>query len=473
MPSYKPSEFAMPSVTTKQFEDIIKEIVQYCITTGRWSEQAPIYGHGSPGIGKSAIAEGAIRAIEEITGQKTHLHIIEANQLEIGEFGYNIADMPGRVTFAHVAALYKDFKCWVGSFLPKFWQGKIGEYQSEVEKLAQAEADALPIAKWFRNGKYPDPNSEDCHLVLIEELGSALPSQQALLHALLLNRRAGQTPLPKKTIIIAVGNLVTDKGHVMEITSPVANRCQHYEVSIDTDRWLEIAVQNQIDPLITSFHRNTKGIRLSPQGMTQYGPGNYAFGTGRSWFAAHETLQILKMKREGRLGTSIDEKQFFEELRYRMQSHVGSASAIEFAAFVESVNDAPDINKILSVANIDDLDKYVPQRSSDDRENGRKMGMVYFMLDAISQQMAFSDPAKDTKARDIWERGLWFMKKVAAIWGNNIAVIGVLNIKSVNPTMNMGNIAIIGGSEIVAWLGKDAQGNFEARKILQNELIAR
>ncbi|MNY85689.1 hypothetical protein D3C78_18890 [compost metagenome] len=427
--NFQTSEYAIPVVSTKEFEEEIKLNVQYAMATGRWDKIAPLYGHGSPGIGKSALAESAVRIVEEITGEKAVLSILDAPQIEHTEAGYVVADINSADT-------------------------------------------EFPEAKFFRNSKYPHPESESIHVFVIEELSSASPSQQVILHPVLLDRRLGPNKLPKRTIIFVLGNLVSDKGHVIDIMSPVANRCKHMIVTPDLDRWLAVAMENGIDPEITAFHRSNRGSRLAVSDMKAYGKGNYAFFSPRAWFAAHESLAARKM--------------FDKEITTAtLQGHVGATAAIDFIAYRDTIKDAPTLDKIFE-AKENELAALVPATSSDTEANARNLGLTYYLIDSLSQYMVANNPdmfptsadannSENKKSRErnahIWKQSLLFMKEIAAVWGNSIAVIGIINIRSKNSSL-LGCVARFGTPDIVAWLGSGSTATIEEYKVLKNMLLA-
>ncbi len=452
--------FAIPEITTVEFESRLAETVRYAFETDSWHELPPIMGHGSPGTGKSAIARQLQQKVEAILAEKgiskkVFVHIIEANRLEIGAFGYPIADQPNRIDRKFVALIWKDMKKFFSNLI---WRSfSKGEENKETISVDLGN-DELPVAKWYRNEVVPDPRSEDIHIVIIEELASAIPAQQSFLHSVLLDKEFGPVKAPKHTMVIALGNLHTDKGHVVDITSPVANRCKHYIIKPELEGWLAHAADRNAEPELLAFQRMTQGSMLSVTSMKDYGKGNFAFYSSRSNLNGVDK-EIKIAKRFSRLVDLRD-----------IQANVGIEYATKFMAFMDSLTELPKMEVILATKP-EEMYKHVPQMKSDTSEQSKQMGRVYFLIECLSQYMIqhpASEKSKDN--HEVWNKLLHFLKAIAKVWGNSIAIIAVVNIYRVNQQW-LGLIARIGGQEIIAWLGGESKENFQMVQNMKKHLL--
>jgi hypothetical protein len=456
----KQTIYAVPEITTAEFEDKLLEMVRFAYETDCWHELPPIFGHGSPGTGKSAIARQLKAKIEKMLAdlkvdKKVFLHIIDAPHLEIGAFGYPIAEPANRIDRKFIALIWKDAKKFLGNLIHKCF-GK-GEENKEIISVDLGN-DESPVAKWYRNEMIPDPRSEDIHIVIIEELASAMPSQQSLLHPVLLDKEFGPDKAPKRTIVISLGNMHTDKGHVIDITSPVANRCKHYIIKPELEGWLEYAFDQGAEAELLAFHRMTQGSMLSITSMKDYGKGNFAFYSPRS--------NLNGVDKELKIAKRFSRKVGLRDI----QANVGIEFATKFMAYLDSLTELPSMEKILATK-VEEMHTFVPQMKSDSKEQAAQMGRVYFLIECLSQYMIQHPAAEKTNDNhEVWNKLLHFLKSLAKVWGNSIAIIAVVNIYRSN-NQYLGLVARIGGQEIISWLGGETKENFQMVKDLKKHLL--
>jgi len=111
--------------------------------------------------------------------------------------------------------------------------------------------------------------------------------------------------------------------------APLANRFSHFELDTHLDDWVAWAYANGIDERLIAF------LRFRPELLFDFDPAHnpVAFPSPRSWEFAHRALQ--------KFGTHSN------LLVATLQACVGPAAGIELAAFVENLDQLPDIDAIV------------------------------------------------------------------------------------------------------------------------------
>ena len=166
-------------------------------------------------------------------------------------------------------------------------------------------------------------------ILFLDEITSAAPTVSTAAYQLILDRRLGDYFIPDGWAIFAAGNRQGDRGVTYSMPAPLANRFTHYEVEAHLDDWVAWAHGRGIDERIIGF------LRFRPDLLFNFDPAHnpIAFPSPRSWEFAHRAL-----------------KKFIEMpvlLRDALQACVGPAAGIEVKAFVDSMDQLPDIDGIL------------------------------------------------------------------------------------------------------------------------------
>ena len=167
-------------------------------------------------------------------------------------------------------------------------------------------------------------------ILFLDEITSAPPSVSAAAYQLILDRRLGEYEVPQGWAIIAAGNRQGDRGVTYSMPAPLANRFSHYEVEVNMDDWVAWAYANNIDERIIAF------LRFRQDLLFDFDPSHnpIAFPSPRSWEFAHRGLQ------------KFDEHH--ELLTGALQACVGNAAGIELRAFIESLDQMPDLDAIIN-----------------------------------------------------------------------------------------------------------------------------
>jgi len=186
---------------------------------------------------------------------------------------------------------------------------------------------------WFPPKFLPQPNEKNTVLFL-DEINSAPPSVQAAGYQLILDRRVGETCLPKDCRIIAAGNRESDRGVTFRMPSPLANRFIHAEVKPDIYDWMDWAFRNNVNPNLIAF------LLINPTLLHDMSADNSgsAWPSPRSWAFVAEIM-----------GNDPDKKKSLELTRLAVSAAVGMAPALAYLKFlVNEENQIPPANLIWS-----------------------------------------------------------------------------------------------------------------------------
>ncbi|TVQ87185.1 MAG: AAA family ATPase [Chromatiaceae bacterium] len=185
------------------------------------------------------------------------------------------------------------------------------------------------LVQWAVPGMLPDAERHGSAGVLfLDEITSAPPAVSAAAYQLILDRRLGEYQVPEHWAIFAAGNRQGDRGVTYSMPAPLANRFSHFEVETNLDDWVAWAYGSGIDERIIAF------LRFRPELLFDFDPAHnpVAFPSPRSWEFAHRALQ--KFQNEPGL------------LQGTLQACVGPAAGVELTAFVNSLEQMPDLDAI-------------------------------------------------------------------------------------------------------------------------------
>jgi len=163
-------------------------------------------------------------------------------------------------------------------------------------------------------------------ILFLDEITSAAPTVAAAAYQLILDRRLGEYRVPDGWAIFAAGNRQGDRGVTYSMPAPLANRFSHFSVDVHLDDWVAWAYAHAIDERIIAF------LRFRPELLFDFDPAHnpVAFPSPRSWEFAHRALQ-----------------KFGEHpplLLAALQACVGPAAGIEVKAFIDNLDNLPDID---------------------------------------------------------------------------------------------------------------------------------
>jgi hypothetical protein len=172
-------------------------------------------------------------------------------------------------------------------------------------------------------------NDSPSGILFLDEITSAPPAVSAAAYQLILDRRLGEYQVPDHWAIFAAGNRQGDRGVTYSMPAPLANRFSHFEVETHLDDWVAWAYQSGIDERLIAF------LRFRPELLFDFDPAHnpVAFPSPRSWEFAHRGLKKFEDHPELLQGT--------------LQACVGPAAGIELTAFVNSLDQMPDLDAIV------------------------------------------------------------------------------------------------------------------------------
>ena len=204
--------------------------------------------------------------------------------------------------------------------------------QMEPSDLRGIPFRAGNVVEWAVPALLPDAQRHGSRGVLfLDEITSAPPAVSAAAYQLILDRRLGEYRIPDGWAIFAAGNRQGDRGITYAMPAPLANRFSHFEIEVNVDDWAFWAYANGIDERLIAF------LRFKPELLFAFDPartlvGEMAFPSPRSWEFAHRALQKF-----------ADHP---ELLATALTACVGHAAGIECAAFIESLDQLPDLDAI-------------------------------------------------------------------------------------------------------------------------------
>lgn len=195
--------------------------------------------HGSPGIGKSSIAQ----------------QIADEFELKLIDFRLAQCDVTDLCGF------------------PKI----------EGNKAGYVPMDTFPL-----EGD-PIPSGYNGWLLLFDELTSASPAIQSAAYKILLDRKVGQYNLHKNVAMMGAGNLETDNAIVQPMSTALQSRLVHMELMVDALEWVDWASSNNIDHRITSY------INFKPGNLYSFKPDHTdtTYASPRTWTFADRILKLV------------------------------------------------------------------------------------------------------------------------------------------------------------------------------------
>ncbi len=203
--------------------------------------------------------------------------------------------------------------------------------QMEPSDLRGIPFRAGNLVEWATPRMLPDADRHGpSGILFLDEITSALPAVSAAAYQLILDRSLGDYRVPDGWVIFAAGNRQGDRGVTYAMPSPLANRFTHFSFDINLDDWVLWAHKNKIDERIIAF------LRFRPELLFDFDPAQdpVAFPTPRSWEFAHHAL--YKFNEQPNI------------LAGALQACVGKAAGIELSAFIDNLQNLPDIAAILN-----------------------------------------------------------------------------------------------------------------------------
>jgi len=166
-------------------------------------------------------------------------------------------------------------------------------------------------------------------LLFLDEINSAPLAVQAAGYKLILDRMIGQYNLHEAVVMVAAGNLDTDKAITNRMGTAMQSRMVHLNMGVSHKSWLNWAYGSGIDHRVTSF------IEFRPELLHRFDPkhSDDTFPCPRTWEFLSDIIK------------DVDE---FTELDVAIAAGtVGEGAALEFNGFVSIYDKLPKIQEIL------------------------------------------------------------------------------------------------------------------------------
>ena len=136
------------------------------------------------------------------------------------------------------------------------------------------------------------PRGKDTKGILfLDEITSIDRSMSVAAYQLILDRKIGDDySVPDGWYICAAGNRIEDRAVAMTMSSALANRFMHVELTEDVEDWAKWAIQNSINPSVIGF------VRYRPEMLFQMDGQNLERGwpSPRSWEKVSHMIDIME-----------------------------------------------------------------------------------------------------------------------------------------------------------------------------------
>src|SRR5579859_1220966 len=195
--------------------------------------------------------------------------------------------------------------------------------------LDPVDLRGLPFLGTDGRSKWATPEflpQDGAGILFLDELNAAPAMVQASCYQLVLDRKLGEYTVPDGWAIIAAGNRDSDRGATTRMPTPLRNRFVHLEFEVDVQEWSEWALQAGMRPEVIAF------LRFRPDLLSQFDRDANAFPSPRSWSFVSKILD----------GATSPETE-----HQLIAGTVGQGAATEFAAFLATYRNLPNIDAIL------------------------------------------------------------------------------------------------------------------------------
>lgn len=189
--------------------------------------------------------------------------------------------------------------------------------------VVEGEAEWLPLGNLKAICDFEGPDT----VVLFDDVGQSSPSVQAALMQLVWARKLGDMQVRDNVTFIMASNRVTDRSGVKPMLAALIGRCQVIDVEFDLEAWSHWAIrQRDVDARVVGY------VKFRPDCFASAVPENpmQPFCTPRS------LTSMAKLTAKGVDSLAL------------LAGWVGMATAADFAAYAESIDKLPAIDKILS-----------------------------------------------------------------------------------------------------------------------------
>jgi hypothetical protein len=202
----------------------------------------------------------------------------------------------------------------------------------------------------------PIPEGYDGWVVFLDEITSASKAVQAAAYKLIHERKVGTNTLHDSVVMVAAGNLATDKAVVNPMSTASQSRMIHYIVEVNHKESIEYFLKNDADTRVISY------LSFMPSKLMDFRPDHqeHTFPCPRTW----EMLSNM-----------VKGKEITPRTGPRIAGTIGEGTAIDFMTFAREFDRLPNIQQIID----DPLNTAVPPETS------TKFATVSMLTEHISE----------------------------------------------------------------------------------------
>lgn len=164
--------------------------------------------------------------------------------------------------------------------------------------------------------------------VFLDEPAQAPLLVMSAVSQLILQKRIGNTFLPKGAVIISAGNRKSDRAAVNEMPRHLSDRYTFIDVEADIDDFTSWAIKNNIRPEVTSF------VRSRTELLHKFDPSQPKSPTLRGWMFVSGILQMANLHPLAQ--------------HAMIAGTVGEGAAIEFMGHLRLYGQIPTVEEIIA-----------------------------------------------------------------------------------------------------------------------------
>lgn len=215
----------------------------------------------------------------------------------------------------------------LGQHIPN-WKGVVDLRLSQMEPT---DLRGIPVpnaetglSDMYRPSTIPQ---EGAGILFLDEITSAPPSIQAAAYEMVLTPE--HYGIPDGWMVVAAGNLQSDRGVTFQMAGPLLNRFNKIEAVTTLDDWINYAITKDIRPEVLSYLK-TRADHLHKFDGTGVID---SFPSPRSWFAVSDSMALDL--------APADRVEMFK-------GDVGQEVAVTFEAHMRVYESIPDMEAILA-----------------------------------------------------------------------------------------------------------------------------
>lgn len=177
------------------------------------------------------------------------------------------------------------------------------------------------------------PAGKEGWLLFLDEFNSASKMVQAAAYKLVLDRMVGLKKLHPNVVIIAAGNLSTDRAIVNPISTAMQSRLIHLKMVLDHDEFMEdVALPQKWDSRIIAF------LNYKPTALHDFRPDHneQTFCSPRTWEFMHKLIRGQEV--------AVDDAPLYA-------GTITSGVAVEFITFTKVYDTLPKFKDIVADPN--------------------------------------------------------------------------------------------------------------------------